>query len=113
MLYRNVIARLALHGGIVVIKIVNLELNRLNKGLFGKNHIKNIGGIVEGHCDMLNPALLLKPSYNFKGVTPLVLFVKLAVKAMEKVKIKIIHAAELKLIFKKGQNILLLFKIGV
>ena len=107
VLYGNVVALLALNSGIVVIKIVYLKLNCLYLGLLGQDLVKYIRRVVERHCYMLDLSLSVMLVHRFKRLAALMLFIRVSVERMEKIKIKIFNSAYLKLLLKERTNLLL------
>ena len=72
VLAADLIALPGLHGGILVIDIVELNLDDLDLGILGENLIQNLGLVVEGNAEMADFPLVPKRHDRFVGVNLLV-----------------------------------------
>ena len=105
-----IVASLALNAGIIIVEIVDLQLNHLNLRLFGKNLIQNIRRIVERHSNVAYFALFVQLVNNLKGVALFVFGIGKTLECMEKIKVKILYAANFELLLEQRTNLFFFFK---
>ena len=98
MLAADLVALPGLHGGILVIDIVELNLDDLNLGILGENLIQNLGLVVEGNAEMADFPLVPKRHDRFVGVNLLVSCEQVLILGVHQIEIEIIHTAGFQLL---------------
>ena len=101
----HLIALAALHGRVVVIHIVELQLHDLHLGIVGQNLLQHLGTVVEENAHMADLALGLEGEGRLVGAALLIVAVVACTLRMHQVIIKVFHAAGRQLAFKQGADI--------
>ena len=94
-----------LDGFIIKVQIVELELHHFHQGALCQDLIQNIGGVMEGHAQMTDPAGFLQCQNGLVSLAVLVLLEIVAAQGMHQVEIKVFHAAGCQLLLKNGQDV--------
>ena len=111
VLHTNLVALSRLYRGILVVKIVELNLRNLNLGILGQDIVKHVCSIVEGETEMANLAFLLKLDGSFICAASLVMLEVILILSVHKIEVEILYSASLKLNLKEGTNVLLTVKV--
>ena len=104
------IALAALHGGVVVVHIVELDLHYLDLRVVGQDLLQYLGMIVEGDAHMLDFALGLQRKSGLIGPAFFEMLVKHCTLGVHQVEIKIVHTAGFQLALEKGTDVSLSFE---
>ena len=110
VLHADLVAFAALHLRIVVIRVVELELHRLDRRILRQNLLQHLRAVVEGEADVANPALRLQCERRLIRAAGLEVAVVLRSLRMHQVKIEIRHATGFELTFKQRPDIRLALK---
>lgn len=106
----DLIAFAALHGDVIVIQIVELDLHDLDLRVLGQDPVQHLGAVVEGETDMADLALGLEVERRLIRAARLELLKILGILGVHEVKVKIIHTAGRKLARKERADVGLGFK---
>ena len=106
MLLCNLVAEATLISLVLIVDAVELKLNHVEKGILGEYHIENVGGVVEGHTDSLDPALALHFVCKLICACRLVFGIIISALRVHKIDIKVLNAAALELCLEEPGKIL-------
>ena len=109
----DVVALLALHGGAVVVHIVELKLHHVQLGVSGENLVQHLRLIVEGDTHMAQLALRLHGESGLIGPAALELLKVAAVLGVHQIEVEIIHAADVQLGQDEGAHVGLGLEVGI
>ena len=106
----DLVAPAALHGGIVVVHIVELQLHGLELRVFGQDAVEHLRAVVERDADMAHLALGLERERRFIGAAGLEMLKIFHALRVHQIEVEIVHAAGGELAFKKGADVRLRFE---
>ena len=106
MLPADLVAPAALHGGIVVVHIVELQLHGLELRVFGQDAVEHLRAVVERDADMAHLALGLERKRRFIGAASLEMLKIFHALRVHQIEV----AAGGELAFKKGADVRLRFE---
>lgn len=106
----DLIAFAALHGDVIIVQIVELDLHDLDLRILGQDPVQHLGAVVEGEADMADLALGLEVERRLIRAARLELLKILGILGVHEVKVKIIHTAGRKLARKERADVGLGFK---
>ena len=110
MLHTDLVAGLALDGGVFIVQVVKLELNDFDLGILRQDLVQELRGIVKGQPYMANLSLGFQLEGLLIGPALLVVVVVLLALSMHQVKVKIVHTAVRQLRLKQRAHIRLGFE---
>ena len=110
VLHADLVAFAALHLRVVVIRVVELELHRLDRRILRQNLLQHLRAVVEGDADVANPALRLQRERRLIRAAGLEVAVVLRALRVHQVKIEIRHATGFELAFKQRPDVRLALK---
>ena len=108
----DLVAPAALNRGVVVVKVVELELHDLDLRILRKNLLQHLRTVVEGNADMPNFSLLLEGKGGLIGAVLLKIVKFIGILRMHQVKVEVFHPAGGKLRLEKRANLRLGLKEG-
>ena len=110
MLAADLVAQAALHLGIVVVHVVELQLHKFQLRPVGQDLIQHLGAVVEGYTHMAQLALRLQLLGDVIGAGVLIFPVALGAHGVHQVEVKVFHAAGFQLVFNQGADVRFGFK---
>ena len=111
VLNADLITAAALYALILIIRVIELELHRLDFGILVEYHIEHLGRVVEGEADVPDKSLLTELERGFIRPALLEFNEVLRVLRVHQIEVEIIDPSCFELTFEEGADILLLFKI--
>ena len=102
-----------LHGGVLKVHIVQLDLHHLHLGVFRENLIQNLGLVMEGKTHMPNLPLLAQLQRGLVSPAALVLLKDILILGMHQVEVEILHSAGFQLALKQRPDLLLALEVVV
>ena len=103
----DLIALPTLHGGVLIVHIVELNLHHFNLRILGQNLLQYCRFVVEGNTEVLDLSFLLEFQCCFIRLALLEFCVNFGALGVHKVEVKVIHAAGGELTVKQRSNLLL------
>ena len=113
MLFAHLIYLACLNRGILVIKVIELNLHHLDFGMVGEYAVKQHGLVVKGYAEVADKSFLFECEGGFIRLALIVARVVVMVLRVHKVKIEIINTALLELKLKQRAYIRLCFEKAV
>ena len=110
VLAANFVTQAALHIGIIVVRIVKLQLDEFQLGAVSQNLIQYFGTVMEGHTHMAQLAFGFQLLSNVIGLCFGEHTVTVGAQGMHQIKIKIFHTAGLQLIFHQTADAFTVFE---
>ena len=111
VLHTDLIALAALHRGVVVVQVVELDLHDLDLRILGQDLLEHLGAVVERNADVTHLALGLERECGLIRAARLEVRIVERALRVHQIEIKILHAAGGELLFQYGTNVCLGLKI--
>ena len=103
----DLIALAALHRGIIVVDVVELDLHDLNFGILGQNALEHLGAVVERDADVANFALFFERRRRLICAALLEVVIVDKTLRVHQIEVEILDATDLELALEKRANVCL------
>ena len=110
MFAADLIAQTALHDGVVVVHIVELDLHHLDLGVLRQDMVQHLRPVMERDAHMANLALGFQGEGGLIGPVRFEIGELLLVLGVHEIKVKVVHAAGLQLTLEEGADVRLRLK---
>ena len=107
VLHADLVAFAALHLRVVVIRVVELELHRLDRRILRQNLLQHLRAVVEGEADVANPALRLQHERRLIRAALLEVVIVDKTLRVHQIEVEILDAADLELALEKRADVCL------
>ena len=101
----DLVAFAALHGGIFIVEIVELELDGLDVRIFGQDLFEDLCAVVEGDADVADLPLGLERKSRLIGAVRLEILKDLRALRVHQIIVEIVHAAGRQLLLEHGADV--------